>query len=362
MSKKIAIIASSIHVEKQAHLLEWYQGLSAIYPDVKLFIGSNNKQIPYAGNFKINSKKEKIKYFLRGKNPHKIQPLIDYKPDVIHLLTSNAFNNILPFIKNTKVKLIVSFRGFDINVFPSLNEKNLKLTQEIFKQSHVLHFISRGLMNSAIELGADKNKCVVIYRSTSVDSDFYAQSQKTEKQRPIKIVSVGRLVWEKGYLYALETLSLIKEKGYDFQYLIAGDGVDYPLLNFHLKRLNLEDNVTFLGLIQKEEVKDLLRECDIYFQPSLSEALSNSIIEASYYKLPVVSSMIGGIPEVVKHNVSGFLTEICNPRKYAENLEKLIKNEQLRKEMGDKGHEIIKQHFLRENEIKSWIDLYHKIS
>lgn len=367
-TRKIAIIASSLHSHRQKHLLEWYEDISHENIKSQLFIGSKKKDIPSAKNYKVNSKLEKLKYrFLdlftfKNKNLefYKIRPLLAYNPEVIHLLTSNVFQNIESVLESGKVKLVVSFRGFDINVFPNQSEENSELTQLIFERADVLHFISEDLKNTAINLGADSRKCRVIRRSIRIDAEIDFKTGKADNQKLI-ILSVGRLVWEKGYIYALETIAILKDKGYDFEYHIAGAGIDFDILVFHVKRLNIQDRVRFLGELTRDEVKERLTRADIYFQASLSEALSLAIIEASYYKLPIVSSDIGGIPEVVKNNKTGFLSPSCNTEEYAKSIIKLLENRNLRIRMGNKGHNFIVDNFPRKKEIIEWKHLYKNI-
>lgn len=357
MSKKIAVIASVLHPLRQRHLLDWYQDIKAVYPTAQLFIGSKNAQVPEGVNFKINSKIEKLSYWLRGKNPHKNQPLLDFKPDLVHLLTSNAYPAIREAI-NPQTKLIVSYRGFDINVYPHLKSENLKETQDLFQRAHRLHFISDNLKNNALMLGADSDKSLIIYRSIPSDTEVI---RNTSKKKVVTIVSVGRLVWEKGYIYALETMAHLKKINTNFKYLIVGEGVDEKMIQFHINRLELNNEVELLGAQPRERVKELLLESDIYFQPSVSEALSNSILEASYYGLPVVSSHIGGIPEVVVHEKTGYLLPVCQSELYAKAILTLIENEQLRLQMGKSGQEIIQTKFSRAQEIKKWVELYDSL-
>ena len=165
--KKIAIIASSINPIKQAHLLQWYKDLSNEDKNFQLFLGSVNKAIPYAKNYKVYLKKDKLYYLLKGKIPNKIQPLIDFNPKIIHLLTSNSFQSIEDVLSND-IKLVVSFRGFDLNVFPHISDENLQLTLRIFEKATILHFISEDLKKTAIRIGANPNKCIVIHRSLNV--------------------------------------------------------------------------------------------------------------------------------------------------------------------------------------------------
>lgn len=365
---KIAIIASTIHPIKQRHLLEWYDDFSYQNHDMQLFLGSKVKEIPSAKNYKVNAKSEKLKYTVsnifhlkqKARDLKKIQPLINYKPGIIHLLTSIAFLNIEPILRDVSIKLIVSFRGYDINVFPNLSEENKKLTRRIFQRADKLHFVSKNLKNKAICLGADPGKCVVIYRSIRVipmDSLDYSYRNMGR----FKIFSVGRLVWEKGYLYALEAMALLKSKGYDFEYQIAGKGPDYNMLHYHINRLKIQDRVRLLGELTEEEVCERLLMADVFLQSSVLEGVPNSIFEALYHKLPIVSSNVGGIPEVVQDNITGFLSEPCNPSAYVDNIIKLMEDADLRKKMGEEGYRRIKENFSREKEIENWKGLYKSL-
>lgn len=365
MSKNVAVIASWIHPIRQKHLLDWYDDLGKESNSNQLFLGSKDKKIPYALNYKINSRLEKLKYDILNifefkhkiNKLKKIQPLVNYNPDIIHLLTSNVFENIEPILETKRIKLIVSFRGYDINVFPKQSEANKILTQKIFKKADVLHFISENLKDTAIDLGAPTSKCKVIYRSIRNNSKVGGKRNSIENGKLI-ILSVGRLVWEKGYLYALETIAILKNKGFDFEYQIAGNGIDYNMLVYHTYRLNIQDRVKFLGELDREEIQKKLLTADIYFQPSLTEALSVALIEASYFGLPIVSSNIGGIPEIIKCGVSGLLNNSCNPEEYAESLIRLINDKDLRIRMGNSAHNFILENFSREREINEWIQLY----
>ncbi|MDC8000095.1 glycosyltransferase family 4 protein [Aequorivita todarodis] len=369
MDKKIAIIASYLHPIRQKHLIDWYIDFSSNRKTVSLFLGSKSNKIPIAKNYKINNKREFYKYQFYNlfqsrrfsEKQNRIQPLINYKPEIIHLITSNAFQAIEPILENKKIQLIVSFRGFDINVFPYQSEENLKLTRKIFERADKLHFISYALRDSAIKLGANPDKCMVIYRSIQIDKANGLQINDLPEDHRLLILSVGRLVWEKGFLYALETMSILKNKGFDFQYQIAGSGIDREMINYHIKRLRIENEVSLLGELSRVDVKKKLQAAQIYFQPSLSEALSLSLIEASYYGLPIISSEIGGIPEVVKNNVSGFLSAPCNPEGYALNFIRLMENKDLRYQMGQSGYKIVQNLFSRQGELQKWDNFYEQL-
>lgn len=364
MTRRIAIIASSLHPERQQHLIDWYLDLKEHYPNCQLFIGSNNKAIPFAKNYKLNTRLEKIIYNLKNllslkwysKPLRKIRPVIEYDPDVIHLLTSNAFENIEPFLRLKNVPLIVSFRGFDINVFPHISPQNLMSIRRVFESSDLLHFVSRELMETAISIGADEKKCFVRNRSLNVVN----LKAERNNDKPI-IISVGRLVWQKGYLFALQAIQILKNSGCQFEYHIIGKGMDFDMLRFYIDYFNLNDTVVLLGEQNRKNVFLKMQTCDIFLQTSVSEGLPITILEASLHCLPIVSTDIGGIPEAVEDGRTGFLHPICSPEKYAESLRLLIENKELRIAMGKKGRKKIEEEFSREEEIQKWLKIYKEM-
>ncbi len=113
--------------------------------------------------------------------------------------------------------------------------------------------------------------------------------------KPATIVYIGRLSVEKGVLYLIEAMG--KLKAADFQSMpqvrIIGDGPERSLLEGRVKALSLENEVTFLGQVDREKLFDLLREADFSVQPSLTESSSKAWLDAMAAGLPVVASQVG---------------------------------------------------------------------
>lgn len=106
------------------------------------------------------------------------------------------------------------------------------------------------------------------------------------------------------------------------------------------------------------DVPGLLAGMDIYCQPSRSEALGLSIIEAGMASLPVVGSRVGGIPEIVVDGFNGFLFEGANSKHLAECLFKLIKNPELRKTMGRNSKEYMMTYFNIQKQVSAMCNEY----
>jgi colanic acid/amylovoran biosynthesis glycosyltransferase len=299
-----------------------------------------------------------IKNFLslKPKDSSVFSPIINFNPDIIHLIDAHIFPAIKNSINWNKTKLIVTFRGFDTLVQPHTELVWRNELQEIYNVAHKLHFVSNHLLEKAVELGAKREKCSVIYQS--VDHNGFQPVHITPETDKIKIISTGRLVWEKGYIYALEAIALLTQKYKNINYDIWGAGPDQNLLAYHIKRLGLENTCFLKGESTRENLETQLAQSHIYLQPSLSEGIPNSILEASYFGLPVVSTTAGGIPEAVIHNKTGILAPPADGVELAKMLEQIIEDKPLSDSLGQAGQDFIQTFFNHKKEIENWEILY----
>jgi glycosyltransferase involved in cell wall biosynthesis len=129
----------------------------------------------------------------------------------------------------------------------------------------------------------------------------------------IKAIAVGRLVWEKGHIYLLESIIRLIKKGQPIELDIFGDGPLLEFLNFRINQLGLENNIALKGYIANNKLKTLYKNYNVALQPSLSEALSNGLMDFMVHNLPCVVSSAGGMNEIIVHGENGFVFNILNP-------------------------------------------------
>ena len=179
--------------------------------------------------------------------------------------------------------------------------------------------------------GINPEKIKVIYNS--VDTDYYsgknAERQKIRPDLGIKesdflIGSVGRLAEVKNFSCLIDAMKTVSEKCPDAKLIIIGDGPLYNDLNQQIKGLGLENTVKLLG--QRNDVPDLLCAMDIYVLPSLFEGISISILEAMAAGLPVIATSVGGNPEIVLDNETGYLVKSNDPHDLAQKIIQSINN------------------------------------
>ncbi len=176
----------------------------------------------------------------------------------------------------------------------------------------------------------------------------------------IVITCIGFSIAIKGLDTLIQSIKILKDKGLSasLKVLIVGvSGAENEKLLNLAKGENVEHNIISLGI--RNDIDDILNISDIYTQPSRTEAISLSIMEALNYALPVVATNVGGIPEVVEDGVNGYLCEKENSKDLSEKLESLIKKPTLRKQFGEESLSKSK-HFSLENSTKNLYRLYRQ--
>jgi glycosyltransferase involved in cell wall biosynthesis len=170
------------------------------------------------------------------------------------------------------------------------------------------------------------------------------------------IGTVGRLSFEKDYQTLLEAFALVVKQSPKARLLLIGDGPDRGKLLVLTEQLNLSGSVKFLGM--RSDVPALLNALDIFVLSSISEGIPNTILEAMCVGLPVVSTKVGGVPEIVQEGITGLLTRSRDPQSLANALTKLVVSSSLRRKMGDAGKAIVRERFSLESMVKAYEENY----
>lgn len=158
----------------------------------------------------------------------------------------------------------------------------------------------------------------------------------TGSNQRLKLVTVARLHPAKGHRFALDALAWLKQRGGSIGYTMVGDGPAEDDIRGRAATLGLEEDVEFTGALDEDRVIEVLRSSDVFVLPSvgIGEASPVAVIEAMSCGLPVVSTVIGGTPDLVADGVEGFLVPQRDGRAMAESIGKLAADPSMRREMG----------------------------
>ena len=194
-----------------------------------------------------------------------------------------------------------------------------------------------------------------MYNGINLEQFKPKQKDKNTKEQ-IKILSVARLIEEKGIPYLLKACKILEEKGYSFVCEIIGERED-SFANEYVKikklhnRLDLKDRVLFSGALPFAEVLKKYEEADIFVLPCVvaqhggRDITPNSLIEAMAMKLPVVSTKITGIPEIVDDDINGILIAPNDEDVLAKAIIRLIENKDLRERLSRNARKKVEEKF-----------------
>jgi glycosyltransferase involved in cell wall biosynthesis len=174
----------------------------------------------------------------------------------------------------------------------------------------------------------------------------------------IVIGTVARLDPRKGYNYLLESAAKISKIYPRVRFIFAGVGELKAELEELVKKLDISEKIIFAGNVKS--IPDFLGLLDIFVLPSLDEGFGIVVLEAMTAGLPVVASKVGGIPEIINENETGFLVEPANPEALAQAIIKLIDDKELRVRMGDLAKAEVKKFSSKEmtKKIEKVYDFY----
>ncbi|WP_449258685.1 glycosyltransferase family 4 protein [Chlorobium limicola] len=169
-----------------------------------------------------------------------------------------------------------------------------------------------------------------------IDPDLYAPRPDPGNTIP-NLLCVGRLVPAKGQHILLEACAILKNQGTPFHLAFVGDGPDRASLEKHARSHGIETRVTFTGALGQDKVREQYDQADIFVLASFAEGVPVVLMEAMAKEIPVISTRITGIPELIDHQHDGLLAVPGDPEDLARQLTALITDPDLRKRYGKAG-------------------------
>ena len=196
---------------------------------------------------------------------------------------------------------------------------------------------------TARQEGIDRNKFFVLYHPPLIfEKPAFSEKEFRKKfDLPANakiILTVSRLVEEKGHSYLIDADKKVLEKYSDAYFLLVGWGPLENSLKLKVKSEKLERRVILTGRL---DIKDILPYADIYVEPAVTVDIGIALLEAMKEGKPIVSSRVGEIPVFVKDGENGFLVEPKNSSLLAGKISELLADGGLRKKFGENSKKII---------------------
>lgn len=258
--------------------------------------------------------------------------------------------------KTIGAKMAVSFRGFDIAVYPV---KYPNCYDVLWKYVDKVHIISDDLLVLAKKYGLPENVPVVKI-TPAVDVEMFKSVPQNFSQKDKSIfMTTGRLHWKKGLVTTMEALVILKAQGFDFIYKIVGEGGEYERVAFAAYQLGLKENVQFLGRLPHTQVKKELENADIYLQYSIQEGFCNAVLEAQALGKLCIVSNAEGLSENVLHEQTGWVVPKNAPHLLAEQIQKvLLMDEVAKTTISQNAMERVRLEFYVEKQQREFLEFY----
>jgi glycosyltransferase involved in cell wall biosynthesis len=242
--------------------------------------------------------------------------------------------------------------------------KKINFFPFIFKNSFFISDSSELLKSNFKNLFSKKSiiENIPIITATSSLQKFLIK-RKNNNRKNVRIGSIGRFNWEKNFKQVIEIAKLLKLKT-DLKFIISivGNGPDFNHINSLILNNKLEKIIILEGEKKNIEIINFLNNLDIYIQTSVSEGSPLTIKEAMAASLPVISSNVGGIYSLIKHNVDGFLVEKNNTNEFVNMIIKVTKmNLKEKSNLGDQARKSVLKRFSPETTATQYSNYIKKV-
>lgn len=283
------------------------------------------------------------------------------QPDIFHVHYATG-NGLLGRLANYKPS-ILSVWGSDVMVSPD----NSFLMRRLVKKNleHYSNIISTSLiMVDYVNSISDKDINISVI-PIGVDTEIFAPGNDSVSNE-IVIGTVKTLETIYGIDVLIKSFSLVKDRikksdkilAGKLKLAIVGGGSQLSNLTDLVAECGVSDSVQFVGQIPNRDVPNMLRSFDVFVAMSRNESFGVAIVEASACELPVVTSNVGGLPEVVINNETGYLINTEDYEGCAEAIFKLVINPQLRKKLGKNGRMFVQRKYEWRDCMNSMLSLY----
>ncbi|MCD4676625.1 MAG: glycosyltransferase family 4 protein [Desulfobacula sp.] len=219
---------------------------------------------------------------------------------------------------------VISLRGGDVPGTEKKLDRIHKILQPlrrlIFKKSKQVVANSKGLR----QLAQKADPVAVSIIPNGIDTDFFVPATRKSKSPVFKLMFTGRISEQKNLMFLVDQLSVFKKKQKKkLRLQIAGDGPLKNKIQDYAKNLDVSDQITWHGWVDKKKILSLCQEADCFINPSLYEGMPNAVLEAMACGIPIIASQVAGNSEVVLHGKTGFLFRLDDETSLQEALEKV---------------------------------------
>lgn len=278
---------------------------------------------------------------------------------IVHLHSSHAHAlGLLAAKSGGNCKVILS-RRVDFPI-----KKNLLSRLKYLNVDRIIA-ISERVKRVLVADGLSEEKIDVVYSGIDIDrfqnvKGDHLISELALNTHKLRIGNIAALAWHKDHKTLIEAARVVVDEFPQVIFLIAGEGPLRREIETLIKKFNLQENVKLLGF--RQDIPEVLSILDLFVLSSSWEGLGTSLLDAFASRVPVVSTNVGGIPEIVKDGVNGILVPPGNPDALAGAIISLLKNRDLAGRIAEQGFRLVNKKFSIEKMVQDTKKIYDRLA
>lgn len=281
--------------------------------------------------------------------------------DIIHCHIVQEFQTIVAvlfkYIFKMKVIVKMSSSG-ETSDFKVLKEVKFgRLFLRFIRNVDAIISVCKKSTEEILENGFSKD--ILLEVPNGVDTQKFFKAAKKERKNDSNVIYIGRLDKYKGVNYLLNGFKELLSRTDNVRLTIVGSGPDETHLKNMAKDLGILDYVIFKG--RQEDVLSEFYSADIFVLPSLSEGMSNVLLEAMSCGLPVVATLVGGNSDLIKDRYNGILIPPRDSIRLSGALLELLEDEELRERLGKEARKTVEENYSMDNIVDGYQELYVRL-
>jgi len=189
------------------------------------------------------------------------------------------------------------------------------------------------------------------------NSDIPKNESSLEMPGKSKVFAViGRLYPDKGHRYFLQAFSKVQNRYPSIRGIIVGEGPERIEIERQVRELNLTEKIDQYGF--RSDMKNVYRDIDCLIIPSLTEGLPYVLLEAMAFKIPVIATSVGDIPNLIEDNITGYLVPPGNDKRLEDKMMDILRDPRKSKTIGKRGAKFVTENFSHERMVTATEHLY----
>lgn len=284
--------------------------------------------------------------------------LIQRSPDIIH--SHRYKENIVSFLSsffNKRIRLVGTqhgmpeyFGGNQKIKYTILHKANIYLLSKSFIKVIV---VSKDMQDNFVsKFGFSGDKIAVIRNGTEINKEILLK-----RDEDIFIIgSMGRMFPVKDYSLMVEIAREVKKETDRIHFELAGDGPDRERILNLIERYQLGHTFILKGFV--ENIFEYFQGIDVYMNTSMHEGIPMSVLEAMSYGIPIIAPDTGGIKEIIRDGVEGYLVEGRDPKNFAKKCLHLFKDRSLRRSIGNNARTKVEKEFSNDRMAREYYQMY----